>query len=585
LTRTDDLPRNGACVYFPPTFTPLDGHAQEVATMAARTSRSNRTRRQSHNNGIPTPGDSLRARKYRRRSTNEENQPYSIEAQDAGLDPYIQSQPGWVADGEYEDDASGATMERDGLQRALRDAKAGLYDVLLVYRLDRLTRSIRDLLIIVDILDEAGVALVSATEHFDTQTPIGRMVMRILAIFAEFERDMIIDRVIGGMERKAARGGWTAGSHPFGYSPETRPDGTRTGFLVPNQHASLVAIIFELYGRRNLGAHAIAHWLNQQGHRTRNHKPWNHKAVLQLLRNRAYIGEVWFRDTWHKAPHRPLIKPELFDTVQDLLAERGDDHPGQVANRSDYDLAGLIYCSRCGKRYIGNAAHGRNGRYRYYTCYSRQRYGTATCPADRLPADQLEHAIRDALLATYQRGDLFHQAVVQAHRHAAAHQQRHTAELATIQAKLHQTDQAIDRYLDAFEHRTMPDDLCRPRLEKLSAQRDQLRVREQQLRDLLATNTTAAPDPAALTALRRRIQDIFARGNGPTRKALLKTLIAEIKVDNRHTIRPFFYVPTLTSNNKPQVAVRDPGPQVEVGGLEPPSHDVVPGLLRAQPPG
>jgi site-specific DNA recombinase len=144
--------------------------------------------------------------------------------------------------------------------------------------------------------------LVSATEHFDTQTPIGRMVMRILAIFAEFERDMIIDRVIGGMERKAARGGWTAGSHPFGYSPEIRPDNTKTGFLVPNEHAALVPIIFDLYGRRNLGARAIADWLNQRGHRTRKHKPWNHKAVLQVLRNRAYIGEIWFRGTWHPAP-------------------------------------------------------------------------------------------------------------------------------------------------------------------------------------------------------------------------------------------------------------------------------------------
>jgi site-specific DNA recombinase len=165
--------------------------------------------------------------------------------------------------------------------------------------------------------------------------------------------------------------------------------------------------------------------------------------------------------------------------VQDLLAERGDDHAGQVANRSDYDLAGLIKCTHCGKRYIGNAANGRGGRYRYYTCFSRQRYGIAACNADRLRADQLEGAIRDALLATYRRGDLFHQAV--------------------IQAKLQQTSQAIDRYLDAFEQGTMPEDLCRPRLQKPSTQRDQLRARERQLRALLASDTTAAPRPGGAT--------------------------------------------------------------------------------------
>lgn len=140
------------------------------------------------------------------------------------------------------------------------------------------------------------------------------------------------------------------------------------------------------------------------------------------------------------------------------------------------------------------------------------------------------------------------------------------------------------RYLAAFEQGTMPTDLCGPRLEKLRAERAQLQAREQRLRELLATNTTPGPDPAALAAMRRRIRDVFTRGDGPTRKALLKTLIAEIKVEDRGHIRPFFYVPTLTSN-KPQVGVRDLGPQVEVGGLEPPSHNVVPGLLRAQPPG
>src|SRR6266540_2258321 len=98
--------------------------------MAVRDRQSKAARHQARTYDIAKPGETIRVRKYRRRSTNEENQPYSIEAQDAGLDPYIRSQPGWVADGEYEDDASGATMDREGLQRALRDAKAGLYDVL-----------------------------------------------------------------------------------------------------------------------------------------------------------------------------------------------------------------------------------------------------------------------------------------------------------------------------------------------------------------------------------------------------------------------------------------------------------------------
>jgi site-specific DNA recombinase len=364
-----------------------------------------------------------------------------------------------------------------GLQRALRDPRAGLFDVLLVYR------SIRGLLDIVDILNDAGVALVSASEHFDTQTPVGRMVMQILAVFAEFERAIIIDRVIGGMERKAAKGGWTVGPPPFGYDLEVGSDGKKTGFLVPNKHAPLVRVIFDLYRRKSLGARAIANWLNDQGHRTRNGRRWSHVAVLTVLRNRVYLGEIFFRGTWYPAPHQPLIGRNVFDQVQGLLIERGDDHAGHAADASDYDLAGLIRCHHCQQRYLGNAAHGRSARYRYYTCYTRQRFGHSACPADRLPADRLEAAIVRALLETYQHTDLFDQAAAQAAASRSAHLDRYRGELTSVRTKLRDAQQAIDRYLAAFERGTMPEDMCGPRLTELRVQQAQLKTRDENSAD------------------------------------------------------------------------------------------------------
>jgi site-specific DNA recombinase len=122
------------------------------------------------------------------------------------------------------------------------------------------------------------------------------------------------------------------------------------------------------------------------------------------------------------------------------------------------------------QRYLGNAAHGRSGRYCYYTCYSRQRFGTGACPADRLPADRLEAAVIRALLETYQRTDLFDQAAAQAHTHRKAHLDHYRSELATVRAKLRNTGQAIDRYLRAFERGSMPTDICGPRLTELRAE-------------------------------------------------------------------------------------------------------------------
>jgi site-specific DNA recombinase len=144
-------------------------------------------------------------------STDEVNQPDSLRAQTKGLEAFVASQPGQAVTHRFVDQASGATLERPGLQGALAAAKAGEFDVLLVYRIDRLTRSIVGLMTIVSELDAAGVALRSATEPIDTQGPVGRMLLQLLGIFAEFERGLLIDRITKGFESKAARGEWLGG--------------------------------------------------------------------------------------------------------------------------------------------------------------------------------------------------------------------------------------------------------------------------------------------------------------------------------------------------------------------------------------
>ena len=144
---------------------------------------------------------------YSRISTDEERQPNSLEAQRVRLEAFVESQPEWRVERPYEDQFTGTVIDRPELTRLLRDAKLGKFDVLLVYRVDRLARSIRGLAQIIDELDEAGVIFRSATEPFDTGTPAGRMMVQMLGVFAEFERALIVERITAGLERKAARGG------------------------------------------------------------------------------------------------------------------------------------------------------------------------------------------------------------------------------------------------------------------------------------------------------------------------------------------------------------------------------------------
>ncbi len=230
-------------------------------------------------------GDDVRVGVYVRRSTDDEHQPYSIEAPDIRLAAYIGSQPGWRLAARFADDASGAGTNRPGLQRALAAARAGVVDVLLVYRVDRLTRSLRDLVTLLDDLNRAGVVFRSATEPFDTATAIGRMLVQMLGMFAQFERDTIIDRAIAGMERKAAAGKWKGGRRPFGY--QVNP-ATRT--LIPHpDEAPLVRLLFGLYTADRLGGRTIARTLNDCGKAmigTRAHGPQPRLPLLHLLHPR-----------------------------------------------------------------------------------------------------------------------------------------------------------------------------------------------------------------------------------------------------------------------------------------------------------
>jgi DNA invertase Pin-like site-specific DNA recombinase len=349
----------------------------------------------------------------------------------------------WPAPGcQYTDDMSGASLDRPGLKRALLDARARRYDILLVYRVDRVARTLRGLLEVLDQLDQAGVAFCSASEHFDTHTPVGRMIVQILGAFAEFERATIIDRVIAGMERKAASGAWCGGSRPYGYQVDKA-----TGYLTPHPgEAPLVPTIFDRYTSQRAGARAIASWLNRSGHRTRAGRPWSHASVITVLRNRVYLGEISYRGHHHPALHPPLVDPATFQAAQRLLVERGEDRRTSACNASDYLLAGKLVCTHCGLHYVGTAAVGNRYRYRYYTCLSLQRYGKQACPSERLPADQLDQAILAALLDTFARTDLAQQATRAIRSQATDVRDRAEGELAAIRSEIDRAE-ARDRTL------------------------------------------------------------------------------------------------------------------------------------------
>ena len=420
----------------------------------------------------------VRVATYTRISTDEENQPFSLESQEQRLGAFIQSQDGWELARQFTDRMSGSTLDRPDLQRALSEARMNRYDLLLVYRLDRLTRSVRGLAQVLEDLDRCKVAFRSATEPFDTATPAGRMMVQMLGVFAEFERATIIDRVVAGMERKAARGGWLGTPVPFGYRHGSGED---RGLVPDENQAPVVALIFDLYTRRHLSSKAIAEWLNEQGYRTRRGRIWSFDSVLTVLHNEAYRGKVLFRGVYHPGVHPPLVDAATFEKARALLNARAKDHARRAGDPSSYLLSGLVTCGGCGRRLIGQIAHGRRARYRYYVCGSRAKFGRdSTCGAERLNAEDLEAAVIDALRSTYAEADLLVDAVTVALERANADQPKVAEQMAGVEAEIRRTQESIDRYFAAFESGAMPESLCAPRVTSLQERlpSDAVRIHE-----------------------------------------------------------------------------------------------------------
>jgi site-specific DNA recombinase len=365
------------------------------------------------------------------------------------------------------------------------------------------------------------------------------MLVQMLGMFAQFERDTIIDRVIAGMERKAASGKWKGGRRPFGYRADAA-----TSSLVPDPgEAAVVKLISGLYTRDRADARAIASTLNERGHRTTTGGRWSAHQVLRALGNRAYLGELTFRSITTAGCHPPVIEPEIFREAQQILAARGKDHAKRAASGSDYLLTGLIRCPACGSAMIGTRAHGKTKTYRYYSCYRRTRYDTTACGGQRIDADAIEHAVTGALASFYRhQRDLIADAIAAAQADHRASQDTRRAELTAVEREHAKTGAAIDRYLAAFENGTLDPENLAGRLAQLKARARQLAAR----RDDLGAQFASAPTAPPLATLRQvadHIDEIIGSGSHNQRKALIEALVAQVKITGPGRIIPVFRIP------------------------------------------
>ncbi|MGI8427411.1 MAG: recombinase family protein [Actinomycetota bacterium] len=339
---------------------------------------------------------------YTRKSTDEGlDQEYnSIDAQRDAGQAFIVSQraEGWipVAD-DYDDPAfSGGNMERPALKRLLADVERGRIDVVVVYKIDRLTRSLADFSKIIEVFERHGVSFVSVTQQFNTTTSMGRLMLNILLSFAQFEREVTGERIRDKIAASKRKGFWMGGHPPLGYDVKNR-------LLVVNEaEARVVRRIFEEFVElqstveiaRRLTAEQIGTktWTSQDGqHHTgaRIDKKYLHK----VLRNRIYLGEISHKGNWYAGQHPPIIDPGLWRRVHEILSQDAHERAAatQVRGRTDALLRGLLYAPG-GERMYPTFTRKNGRQYRYYASKSELRFGAAAKTYERIPADELEAA-------------------------------------------------------------------------------------------------------------------------------------------------------------------------------------------------
>jgi site-specific DNA recombinase len=320
----------------------------------------------------------------------------SLDAQRDACLYFIRSQAhaNWTHTLTFDDGGySGANTERPGFQRLLEAVAQRQVDIVIVYKVDRLSRSLSDFSQIMKLFQEHQAAFVSVTQNFSTADAIGRLTLNMLMSFAEFEREMISERTRDKIAGARRRGLWTGGSVPFGY----RNDNGHL-LLVPDE-ASVVNEIFQLHLDHH-SALSIAKTLNARAcpsrARVRKTRPdaggWCKASVLRALQNPVYIGKIPYQNELFDGEHDAIVDPEVFARAQYLLARPAR----QRIQRSDdeYLLRGLLKCGCCEATFTGAAHKNNQGRaYRYYRCTSRDRHGCAACPSKPLPAIALEELV------------------------------------------------------------------------------------------------------------------------------------------------------------------------------------------------
>lgn len=480
---------------------------------------------------------------YCRVSTDEQAQRgYSIDNQRDRLVAYCHSQ-GWDHYELYIDDGyTGTNLNRPALQRLLSDVRRGQAKIVVVYKLDRLSRRQRDVLhLLEDEFEARDVAFKSATEPFDTSTPLGKAMLGILAVFAQLERDTIVQRLSTGLKQRVKSGKWPGGRVPFGYRYNRE-----TGRLeIRWSQADLVRRVFQQY-LEGASLHQLALWLAEQS----DDRSFDHAAIRQLLQRRVYIGESTFGDTVSsEIVSQPIVDIATFERVQAEIQRRHQEK----SPTGEYLLTGLLRCSQCGSAFVH--VRRRNPRrptepYDYYACktqHQRCAQQRSKCSVGYRRRRDLEGWVVSQLITMVEthrfRETLVNQLVFESQGPLPPLPTKSNV-LSELQEDLKRVEKETKRWYDAFGSGRLEEVEVRERIENLARKGEIIRRRMQKLRTEPLPNEK--PQDAAQDG--RQFRTIWESLSFLRQRRVLQSVITVIELGPRDTEPTIVWNRTTLSN-------------------------------------
>lgn len=399
---------------------------------------------------------------------------------------------------------TGSNMNRPALQNLIKDVKTGVITKVLVYKLDRLSRSQKDtLMLIEDIFLANGVDFVSMSENFDTSTPFGRAMIGILAVFAQLEREQIKERMAMGKLARAKQGKFHGSARiPIGYDYVD-------GDLIVNPYEKLqVQLIYELYAQGK-SPHEIQNALDGYTHKG---SPWNVKTIRDVLSRKTYLGYVGYQGQWYQGTHEPIISPELYEQVQEIRKKKRSDHDyhNRRTGRATSYFGGYLVCAHCGAKY-GKSQHKTNGKvYSYYSCNSRSKQNRIlikdeNCKNKIWRMEDLDNIIFNEMKK------LSLQPIQEPEQH-------NTDGNRILNDEIRKLDDQISRLVDLYAVDGIPQDVLQERIHGLTDQKEKLKEK---------LTEPKAPDLDLINS----IGDVLEYGDFAEIRSVIDALIEYIELD------------------------------------------------------